>query len=81
MANEEEANTARQAHGRELLKRGAHAIGVEKGTSYGKPGWVVVAHVAPGAKADFPSSLSPSPQDGGDKVPLVIKRTEQFTPE
>ena len=81
MANEEEANNARQVHGRDLLKRGAHAIGVEKGASYGKPGWVVVAHVVPGAKADFPSSLSSSAKDEGDGVPLVIKRTEQFTPE
>jgi hypothetical protein len=81
MANEEEPNKARQAHGRDLLKRGAHAIGVEKGASYGKPGWVVVAHVAPGAKADFPASLSASTKGGGDSVTLVVKRTEQFTPE
>jgi hypothetical protein len=81
MASEKDANNARQAHGRELLKMGAHSIGVEKGEAYGKPGWVVVAHVAPGAKADLPATLPMSKADNGDHVPLVTKRSERFVPE
>lgn len=80
MANEKEANSARQAHGRELLKRGAHSIGVEKGASYGKTGWVVVAHVAPGTKIDLPASLPASDKDDRE-VPVVTKRSARFVPE
>jgi len=82
MANEDDANKARQQHGRDLLKKGVHAIGVEEGRRYGKQGWVVVAHVAPKAKVDLPSSLSCSGKQGGEvEVPLVVARSEPFAPE
>jgi hypothetical protein len=79
MANEDEANKMRQQYGRDLLKRGVHAIGVEEGKRHGKEGWVVVAHVAPKAKVDLPSSLSI--KDGEVEVPLVVKRSEPFALE
>ena len=81
MANEEDANKVRQQHGRELMKMGAHAIGVEEGTSYGKQGWVVVAHVEPKAKVDLPSSLSYSNKDGKVDVPVVIARSKPYALE
>lgn len=81
MANEDEANKARQQHGRDLIKLGVHAIGVDKGKSYGKEGWVVVAHVTPKAKANLPSSLSFSTEEGEVKVPLVTARTKPFALE
>jgi hypothetical protein len=81
MATEDDANKARQQHGRDLMKRGVHAIGVEQGERHGKRGWVVVAQVEPSAKVDLPSSLSCSTKDGEVEVPLVIKRSEPYAPE
>jgi hypothetical protein len=78
MANEDEANKVRQQRGRDLLKLGAHAVGVEEGKSHGKAGWVVVAHVAPKAKVDLPSSLSYSTSEGEIEVPLVVARSEPY---
>jgi hypothetical protein len=81
MANEDEANKVRQQHGRDLMKMGVHAISVEEGKSHGKNGWVVVAHVAPEATVDLPSSLSYSTKEGEVKVPLVVTRSEPFSLE
>lgn len=81
MVDEEQANKARQQAGRDLMKRGVHAIGVEAGKSHGKKGWVVVAHVAPDAKVTLPSKLSLSTEKGEVDVPLVAVRSEPFKPE
>lgn len=81
MANEDEANRARREHGRELLRQGVHAIGVEEGAKHGKKGWVVIAHVAPKEKVDLPSSLPLSTDAGKIEVPLVIEHSEPFKPE
>jgi len=81
MANEDDANKARQQHGQNLMKKGVHAIGVEEGRRYGKQGWVVVAHVAPKAKVDLPSSLSCSGKQGQVEVPLVVARSAPYAPE
>ena len=81
MANEDEANKVRQQHGRDLMKMGVHAIGVEKGTKHGKKGWVVVAHVEPKAKVQLPSSLSYSTKEGAVEVPLVVTRSEPYALE
>ena len=81
MASEDEANKVRQQYGRDLMKKGVHAIGVEEGKSHGKNGWVVVAHVAPEATVDLPSSLSYSTKEGEVKVPLVVTRSEPFSLE
>jgi hypothetical protein len=78
MANEDDANRAREQHQRDLLKMGAHAVGIEEGTRHGKEGWVVVAHVAPKAKVKLPSSLSCSTHKGEAEVPLVIARSEPY---
>jgi hypothetical protein len=77
MATEQQANEARRRYGRELMRRGAHAIGVEEGTSFGKKGFVVVAHVPPKKKADVPESLTGDDFD----VPVVVVRSEPFTAE
>lgn len=78
MANEAEADQARRQHGGDLMKRGVHAIGVEKGGDYGKPGWVVVAHIAPNAKVDLPATLSCIGAQGRVEVPVVPLRSEPF---
>jgi hypothetical protein len=81
MANEDEANRARREHGRDLMRRGVHAIGVEEGKRHGKKGWVVIAHVAPQLKVDLPASLPLSTDTGTIDIPLVIARGEPFKPE
>jgi hypothetical protein len=81
MANEKQANEARRQHGRTLMKQGAHAIGVEQGKSYGKKGFVIVAHVPPQQKSKMPSSLTFSTGDGEVDVPVVVERSEPFKPE
>jgi hypothetical protein len=81
MANEDEANNARQQHGRELMKKGVHAVGVEQQETDGKNGWVVVAHVAPESNVKLPSSLSYSTKEGEVEVPLVVARTKPYTLE
>jgi len=81
MANEDDANKARQQHRTDLLRKGVHAIGVEDGKRHGKSGWVVVAHVAPEAKVQLPSTLSYSTQEGTVEVPLVVTRSEPYKPE
>jgi hypothetical protein len=81
MADEEQANEARRRHGRMLMQLGAHAVGVEEGTSYGKKGFVVVAHVAPRQKSNMPSSVTSSTEAGEIDVPVVVERSEPFKPE
>ncbi len=81
MANEGDANNARQHHRTDLLKRGVHAIGVEEGKRHGKDGWVVVAHVAPDADVELPSTLSYDAKKGKVEVPLVVARSEPYKPE
>jgi hypothetical protein len=81
MANEDDANKARQQHQTDLLKRGVHAIGVEEGKHHGKDGWVVVAHVAPNSKVELPSTLSYFANKGNVEVPLVVARSEPYKPE
>jgi hypothetical protein len=78
MASERQANEARRQHGQKLIEHGAHAIGVEDGASYGKKGFVVVAHVRPNRKADIPSSLSCRLQDKEIDVPVVVARSQSF---
>ncbi len=81
MANEDDANKARQQHRTDLLKRGVHAVGIEEGKRHGKHGWVVVAHVVPDAKVELPSALSYSTKQGKVEVPLVVTRNEPYKPE
>jgi hypothetical protein len=81
MANEDQANEARRQLGGALLKQGAHAVGVEDGKSYGKKGFVIVAHVAPRQKSGVPPSLSLATADGDVEIPVVVERTEPFKPE
>jgi hypothetical protein len=81
MASEEQANDARRNFGGKLMKQGAHAVGVKEIKERGKSSWAVVAHVAPNAKAEMPSSLSFSTSEGEVEVPVVVKRSEPFSLE
>jgi hypothetical protein len=78
MANEDQANKAREQNSRDLMRRGAHAVGVE---DHGKRGWVVVAHVATKAKLNLPSTLTVTTRQGDIDVPLVAVKSEPFRPE
>jgi len=79
MATEQQANRARKAHADFLVQRGAHAIGVEEGRSYGKPGFVVVAYVAPEEDHDIPSGLACRSGRNAFEVPVVTKTAPRFT--
>jgi len=79
MASETEANKARKLHGPELRKKGVHAIGVEEGRDFGHKGWVVVAHVAPGPSVDLPATLPLATAAKSIDVPLVVRKSTQFT--
>ena len=82
MANEEEANLARKHYQTDLLRRGAHAIGIENGKRHGKKGWVVVAHILQDAKVDLPSTISIARKNNTNvAVPLVVTRSQPFKPE
>jgi len=81
MANEKQADEARRQHGRTLMERGAHAVGVEEGKRYGKKGYVVVAHVPPRHNSEIPSSLRFSTEEGEVEVPVVVEHSEPFKPE
>jgi hypothetical protein len=81
MADEDDANGARQQHRRNLMRMGVHSIGVEEGGRHGKDGWVVVAHIAPDAVIQLPSSLPYSRKDGEVTVPLVVSRSKPYKPE
>ena len=81
MVDEKQANKARQQNAPDLMKRGAHSVGIEAGKTYGKKGWVVVAHVAPDAKVALPSKLLLSTGEGEVEVPLVAVHSEPFKPE
>jgi hypothetical protein len=79
MATAEQANKARREHGKMLMRQGAHAVGVEDGSGFGKRGFVVVAHVPPGKKTKIPDSVTTT--DGKVKIPVVVVRSDPFVPE
>lgn len=81
MADETQANKARELSSRKLLKQGVHAIGVAPGKEYGKEGWVVVAHVQSGTNVNLPEALAVKTKEGDVHVPLVTQRSEPFKPE
>jgi hypothetical protein len=78
---ERDAHLARELFSGELVKNGAHAIGVEPGTAHGHDGFVVVAYVPPAFSGRLPAALDIPAERGGVKVPLVTRRQERFKPE
>lgn len=80
-ASEGEAQKARREHGRELVRRGAHAIGVEPGDRYGRDGYVVIAHVEPGRPAEMPESLTVLSGKRQVEVPVVVEKSDLIVPE
>ncbi|QPC91715.1 hypothetical protein [Mesorhizobium sp. INR15] len=78
MATLSQANSARAEHADDLGKIGAHAIGVEKGESFGRQGWVVVVYVEPGTVHDLPAALTTEHEGKAVDVPVVVKDSEPF---
>jgi hypothetical protein len=81
MASEKQAKKAREIHSDLLVKHGAHAIGVAKGQQYGKPGFVVVAHVTPGTSKRMPDKLKGHLDGKPFEVDVVTEASEPFRPE
>jgi hypothetical protein len=81
MASEKQANKARELHSDLLVKQGAHAIGVAQGQQYGRRGFVVVAHVAPGKSHKIPEKLKGDLDGKPFEVDVVTEVTEPFRPE
>jgi len=81
VATRKQADLARELHSDQLAKDGAHAIEVAKGAEYGKTGFVVVAHVAPGEKHALPSRLTAKVSGQLFSVDVVAKVSDQFEPE
>jgi hypothetical protein len=79
VATREEASRARTANADKLARKGVHAVGVEAGKSYGKPGFVVVAYVEPNKRIKLPSTITTDAND--IEVPLVVERAEMFKAE
>lgn len=79
MATLSDAEDARRDHSDQLVRGGAHAIGVEPGDQFGVDGYVVVAYAEPGAKVNMPARLKVRATDA--EVPVVIERGEKFRPE
>lgn len=79
MATRAQANKARAAHAETLARKGAHAVGVEDGKSFGKRGFVVVAYVEPGKKVDLPATITSKATE--IEVPLIVERAEMFEAE
>jgi len=76
-----QASSARAQHADDLARQGAHAIGVEKGDSYGKKGWVVVAYVDPAKQLKLPATLAMTLKGKAVDVPLVIEKAAPFEPQ
>lgn len=81
MASEKQANKARELYSDFLVEKGAHAIGVAQGQQYGKRGFVVVAHVAPGTSENIPKKLKGNLEGKPFEVDVVTEASEPFRPE
>ena len=79
MATLKQAEAARRKHADRLAEAGVHAVGVESGEGFDHEGYVVVAHVEPGADLDLPESLAVPGSKA--RVPLVVQRGEMFRPQ
>jgi len=76
MATERQARRARDLHQKRLLKRGAHALSVEKlgegGKEYGVVAWVAQE------KEKIPQALSITDRGRKVQVPLLIRESKPF---
>jgi len=79
VATRAQADKARAAHAETLARKGAHAVGVEDGKSFGKRGFVVVAYVEPEKKVNLPATVKSDADE--IEVPLVVERAEMFKAE
>lgn len=82
MASESQAKRAQKLFSKTLVRKGAHAIGVEPGRRHGHRGFVVVAYIdKPKPRQPLPASLSLPAKEGGKQVPLVVKQEQEFVPQ
>jgi hypothetical protein len=78
VATLKDANQARSQNADDLARIGAHAIGVEKGATFGRKGWVVVAYVDPAESVELPAKLTARLKGAAVDVPLVVEKAERF---
>jgi hypothetical protein len=81
MANEKQANKAREQHSGEFVRMGAHAIEVAPGGEFGKQGFVLVAHVTPKKKHFLPERVVTTMQGKKIEVEVIAKPSKPFKPE
>ena len=79
MANEREANLAREQHSDLLRKLGAHSISVE--TSQGEKGFTVIAFFDKKPPKDIPETLEVKSGGKTVEVPLAAEVMKMPTPE
>ena len=81
MANEREANRAREQHSDLLRELGAHAIAVDEISRKGEKTFAVVAYFEKKPAAGFPAALEIKSGKRALEVPLVARVVEKFRPE
>jgi len=80
MANEEEANLAREHHSEFLRELGAHGITVDEIKRKGEKSFAVIA-LFDAKPAEFPDTLEVQLGKKTLEIPLVARVIEKFRPE
>lgn len=80
MANEEEANLAREQHADFLRELGAHGITVDEIKRKGEKSFAVIA-LFDSKPADFPDMLEVQSGKKTLEIPLVARVIEKFRPQ
>lgn len=83
MVTEKAANAARTTHSDQLFRQGVHSLAVDQVEVNGTKSFAVVAMVSPDFKHEklLPTSLSVTVNGQQVSVPVLVKKTEPFTPE
>ncbi len=81
MANEKEANAAREQHSELLRQLGAHAIAVDEVKRGGEKTFAVVAYCEEKPTGPVPKQLAIKRGKRTVEVPLAFKKVERFRPE
>ncbi len=80
MANENEANQAREQHSEFLRDLGAHGITIDEVKRKGEKSFAVVA-LFEQKPEDFPDTLTVRSGEKTLQVPLIVRLIEKFKPE
>jgi hypothetical protein len=81
VANEREANLARQQHSDSLRQLGAHSIGVDKLKGRGTTGFAVIAFFERKPSKAIPQTLETRSGQRKLDVPLVVEIMKRPSPE